>query len=177
MRFVEDNWEAPTLGAWGVGWEVWLDGLEITQFTYLQQAGGIDLAPVSIEITYGLDRIANFLQGRSNVFELDWSDTIKYGQLHQRAEKEFSIYSFQEANLELLFQLFNQFEEECRKLLEKQLIMPAYDFILKLSHIFNLIDARGGISVSERVRLIGRVRELARKCAQLYLESKVEGSK
>ncbi|MCD6408012.1 glycine--tRNA ligase subunit alpha [bacterium] len=170
IRFIEDNWEAPTLGAWGVGWEVWIDGLEITQFTYMQQAGGIDLSPPSVEITYGLDRIVNFLQKKRNVYELAWNKEISYGDIFREREREYSIYSFEKADISLLFEIFDRFEKESERILNEGLIYPAYDYILKLSHIFNLLDARKAISVSERVRYIGRVRKLARKCAELYLE-------
>ena len=170
IRFIEDNWEAPTLGAWGVGWEVWIDGLEITQFTYMQQAGGIDLSPPSVEITYGLDRIVNFLQKKRNVYELAWNKEISYGEIFREREREYSIYSFEKADVSLLFEIFDRFEKESERILNEGLVYPAYDYILKLSHIFNLLDARKAISVSERVRYIGRVRKLARKCAELYLE-------
>ncbi|MCM8772440.1 MAG: glycine--tRNA ligase subunit alpha [candidate division WOR-3 bacterium] len=170
IRFIEDNWEAPTLGAWGVGWEVWIDGLEITQFTYMQQAGGIDLLPPAVEITYGLDRIVNFLQNEKNVFNLKWNKTVKYGDIYKEREREYSIYSFEVADINLLFEIFDKFEKEAERLLEIELIYPAYDYILKLSHIFNLLDSRKAISVSERVRYIQRVRKLANKCALLYIE-------
>lgn len=169
IRFIEDNWEAPTIGAWGVGWEVWLDGLEITQFTYMQQAGGIDLSPPSVEITYGLDRIANFLQNKKNVYELDWNKQVKYEEIQKEKERQYSIYSFDMADTSLLFDTFTKFEKEAERILEKNLFYPAYDYVLKLSHLFNLIDARKAISVSERVRFIARIRRLARKCAELYV--------
>lgn len=170
LRFIEDNWEAPTLGAWGVGWEVWLDGLEITQFTYMQQAGGIDLDPVSVEITYGLDRIACFLQGKQSVFDIDWGSNTNYGFLHQERERQYSFFGFKEANVELLWICFGGFEKEAKSLLEKKLFYPAYDYILKLSHIFNLLEARSSISVGERTRIIARIRALANLCAQQYIE-------
>jgi glycyl-tRNA synthetase alpha chain len=170
IRFIEDNWEAPTLGAWGVGWEVWIDGLEITQFTYMQQAGGIDLIPPAVEITYGLDRIVNFLQNEKNVFNLYWNKDVKFGEIQKEREREYSIYSFEIADTDLLFEIFDRFEKEAEKILNKELIYPAYDYILKLSHIFNLLDARKAISVSERVRYIQRVRKLANRCALLYIE-------
>src|SRR6516162_5120758 len=150
IRFVEDNWESPTLGAWGVGWEVWLDGLEITQFTYFQQAGGIDLKPVSSEITYGCERIAMYLQGVDNVYDLEWVKGVKYGDIHHQTEVEFSRYNFEEADVQLLLDLFGKFEKECIRLVEKELVFPAYDFVMKCSHTFNLLDARGAISVTER---------------------------
>ena len=172
IRFVEDNWEAPTLGAWGVGWEVWLDGLEITQFTYMQQAGGIDLSPPSVEITYGLDRIANFIQKKKSVYELKWNRDILYGEIQKERERDYSTYSFDKADTSLLFEMFDRFEKEAEKILEEDILYPAYDYVLKLSHLFNLLDARKAISVSERVRYIGRVRKLARACAELYLRRK-----
>ncbi|MCX8081998.1 MAG: glycine--tRNA ligase subunit alpha [bacterium] len=172
IRFIEDNWEAPTLGAWGVGWEVWLDGLEITQFTYMQQAGGFDLSPTSVEITYGLDRIVNFIQKKKNVYELYWNRNVLYGEMHRDREKDYSTYSFDKADISLFFEMFDRFEKEADKLLKEEILYPAYDYVLKLSHIFNILDARKAISVSERVRYIGRVRKLARFCAELYLKRK-----
>ena len=169
IRFVEDDWESPTLGAWGLGWEVWLDGMEITQFTYFQQAGGIDLKPVSGEITYGCERIAMYLQGVDNVYDLEWVKGIKYGDVHHQTEVEFSQYNFEEADKDMLFQLFGMYEKECMRLAEKELVFPAYDFVLKCSHAFNLLDARGAISVTERANYIGRVRNLAKLCAQGYV--------
>ncbi|MCM8830005.1 MAG: glycine--tRNA ligase subunit alpha [Candidatus Omnitrophica bacterium] len=170
IRFIEDNWEAPTLGAWGVGWEVWVDGLEITQFTYMQQAGGIDLSPPSVEITYGLDRIVNFIQKKKSVYELYWNRDVLYGDLHKEREKDYSSYAFDKADISLLFEIFDKFEKEAEKLLIENVLYPAYDYVLKLSHIFNLLDSRKAISVSERVRYIGRVRKLARMCAEIYLK-------
>lgn len=172
IRFVEDDWESPTLGAWGLGWEVWLDGMEITQFTYFQQAGGIDLKPVSGEITYGLERITMYLQGKDSVFDLEWNKDIKYGDVHLRGELEYSRYNFEEADAAMLFKLFDMYEKECLRLLEKGLALPAYDFCLKCSHTFNLLDARGAISVAERTGFIGRVRNLARGCAEGYLKTR-----
>ena len=169
IRFVEDNWEAPTLGAWGVGWEVWIDGLEITQFTYMQQAGGIDLSPPAVEITYGLDRIANFLQGRRSVFDLSWAGDVTFGALAKERERQYSAYAFDEADTAMLLDTFTRFEAEAERTLAKELYAPAYDYVLKLSHLFNLLDARKAVSVTERVRFIGRVRKLARRCAELYL--------
>jgi glycyl-tRNA synthetase alpha chain len=174
IRFVEDDWESPTLGAWGLGWEVWLDGMEITQFTYFQQAGGFDLDPISVEITYGLERIAMYVQGVASVFELIWSDGITYGEIHHQGEVEWSYYNFQEASLPMLFQLFDSFEAECKRLIEKDLVLPAYDYCLKCSHTFNLLDARGALSVAERTRYILRVRELAKMCAEKYLKKREE---
>ncbi len=169
IRFVEDDWESPTLGAWGLGWEVWLDGMEITQFTYFQQCGGIDLKPISGELTYGIERIAMYLQGVDNVYDLDWGGGIKYGDVHHQTEVEFSTYNFEEADTGMLLQLFDMYENECTRLVEKQLVFPAYDFVLKCSHSFNMLDARGAISVTERAHYIGRVRNLARLCAEAYV--------
>ena len=169
IRFIEDNWEAPTLGAWGVGWEVWIDGLEITQFTYMQQAGGIDLSPPAVEITYGLDRIVKFIQKTKNVYDIIWADNVKFEDIQKPREKDYSTYSFEIADTSLMFELFNKFENEIERTLEKGVLYPAYDYVLKLSHIFNILDSRKAISVSERVRYIQRVRRLAKKCAQLYL--------
>ena len=173
IRFVEDNWESPTLGAWGLGWEVWLDGMEITQFTYFQQVGGIDVDVVSVEITYGLERIAMYLQDKENVYDLAWVDgVISYGEIFHRAEVEHSHYCFTEADTEMLFTLFGMHEKEAKRLLEKGLILPGYDQVLKCSHVFNLLDARGAISVAERTAYIGRVRQLARLAAQGYLQQR-----
>ena len=169
IRFVEDDWESPTLGAWGLGWEVWLDGMEITQFTYFQQCGGIDLKPVSGELTYGIERIAMYIQGVDNVYDLEWVDGIKYGDIHHQTEVEFSHYNFEEADTDMLTKLFNMYEDECKRLVEKDLVFPAYDFVLKCSHSFNLLDARGAISVTERANYIGRVRNLSRLCAEGYV--------
>ncbi|MBI5440996.1 MAG: glycine--tRNA ligase subunit alpha [Deltaproteobacteria bacterium] len=174
IRFVEDDWESPTLGAWGLGWEVWLDGMEITQFTYFQQAGGIDCKPVSAEITYGIERIAMYLQGVDNVYDLVWTDGVSYGDVHHRGEVEGSIYNFEESDAAMLFDLFDKFEGESRRLAEKGLVLPAYDYTLKCSHTFNLLDARGAISVTERTRFIGRVRDLARRVAQGYVAQREE---
>ncbi len=168
IRFVEDDWESPTLGAWGLGWEVWLDGMEITQFTYFQQAGGIDLKPVSVEITYGIERIAMFLQGIDNVYDLEWSKGIKYGDIHHQNEVEFSKYNFEEADIPMLFALFDMYEKESIRLSAKGLVLPAYDYCLKCSHNFNLLEARGAISVTERTQYIARVRNLARLAAEAY---------
>jgi len=172
IRFVEDDWESPTLGAWGLGWEVWLDGMEITQFTYFQQVGGIDLKPISVEITYGLERIAMYLQEVDNVFDIKWVDRIKYRDVHHQSELEFSRYNFEEANIEMLFKLFDMYEQESLCLIEKDLVLPAYDYCLKCSHTFNLLDARKAISVTQRVGYIGRVRNLARLCAESYIKQR-----
>ncbi len=172
IRFVEDDWESPTLGAWGLGWEVWLDGMEITQFTYFQQVGNIDLAPVSVELTYGLERITMYLQNVDNVYDLKWNNTVSYGDVHLETEKQFSRYNFEESNKERLFQWFDMYEAEAQALLEKELILPAYDYTLKCSHAFNLLDARGAISVTERTGFIGRVRKLSRRCALGYVQQR-----
>jgi glycyl-tRNA synthetase alpha chain len=172
IRFVEDDWESPTLGAWGLGWEVWLDGMEITQFTYFQQAGGIDLKPVAGEITYGCERIAMYLQGVDNVYDLEWVNGVKYGDIHHQTEVEFSTYNFEEANVPLLLESFTNFENECIRLAEKGLVFPAYDFVMKCSHTFNLLDARGAISVTERASYIGRVRGVAKLCAEAYVQQR-----
>jgi glycyl-tRNA synthetase alpha chain len=169
IRFVEDDWESPTLGAWGLGWEVWLNGMEITQFTYFQQVGGIDLSPVSGEITYGLERIAMYLQGVDSVFDLKWTDGVSYGDVHHRSEVEYSKYNFDVADVEMLRGLFDTYEKEALRLIEESLPMPAYDMCLKCSHTFNLLDARGAISVAERTGYIGRVRKLAKASAEGYL--------
>lgn len=175
IRFVEDNWESPTLGAWGLGWEVWLDGMEITQFTYFQQVGGIDVDAVSSEITYGLERIAMYIQNKDNVYDLQWVDgVITYGEIFHRAEVEHSVYSFEQADTDMLFTLFAMHEKESRRLLEQGLVLPGYDQVLKCSHTFNLLDARGAISVAERTAYIGRVRSLARLGAQGYVKQREE---
>ena len=170
VRFVEDDWESPTLGATGLGWEVWLDGLEITQFTYFQQVGGIELEPISLELTYGLERIAMFIQKKDSVYDLVWSDSLTYGDVHHRDEVEFSTYNFQEADVSMHLRLFDMYEAECKRLLEKELVLPAYDYVLKCSHTFNVLDARKAIGVTQRVRYIERVRNLAKACAEGYLK-------
>ncbi len=171
IRFEEDNWESPTLGAWGVGWQVLLDGMEITQFTYFQQAGGIDLSPVSVEITYGIERICMFINGIDNMFDLEWAHGVTYGDIRKREEYEFSVYSFEKADVDLHFKLFDLYEEECKKLLEEKLPMVAFDWALKCSHTFNMLDAKNAISVTERANYIARVRNLAVQCAKVYLEA------
>jgi glycyl-tRNA synthetase alpha chain len=179
IRFVEDDWESPNLGAWGLGWEVWLDGMEVTQFTYFQQAGGLDLDLVSAELTYGIERIAMYLQKKESVYDLLWSRDpgtgveITYGDVHHQTEVEFSHYNFEEAHVPSLFDAFEMYEFEANNLIEKKLTFPAYDQVLKCSHAFNLLDARGAISVSERARYIGRIRKLARACAEAYIESRL----
>ena len=170
IRFVEDAWESPTLGAWGLGWEVWLDGMEITQFTYFQQAGGFDLDPITVEITYGTERIAMYLQNVSSVFNLNWSKNIKYKDIHHRTEYEFSKYNFEFADILMLKRFFNDSKKECLNLINKGLPLPAYDYCMKCSHLFNLLDARGSISVTERARYILEIRELAKNSANLYME-------
>ena len=170
IRFVEDDWESPTLGAWGLGWEVWLDGMEITQFTYFQQAGGFDLRPVSGEITYGIERIAMYLQGVDSVFDLKWTEDETYGDIHHRGEVEYSTYNFDSADTGMLTTLFDMYEKEGKRLLDEGLVFPGYDMCLKCSHAFNLLDARGAISVAERTGYIGRVRALARASAKGYLK-------
>ena len=171
IRFVEDNWEAPTLGAWGLGWEVWLDGMEITQFTYFQQVGGIDASPVAVEITYGMERLASHIQDKENVFDLEWVDGITYGDVFHQPEFEHSKYTFEVSDVKMLFTLFNMYEEEANKAMNQNLVFPAYDYVLKCSHTFNLLDARGAISVTERTGYIMRVRNLARQVATTYLKS------
>jgi glycyl-tRNA synthetase alpha chain len=172
IRFVEDDWESPTLGAWGLGWEVWLDGMEITQFTYFQQAGSIDLKPITAEITYGLERIAMYLQKVDSVYDIAWNNEVTYGEIFHQAEKEFSAFNFEEANVADLTVAFDNYEREALKLVEKNLILPGYDYCLKCSHTFNLLDARKAISVAERTRYIGRIRNIARHVAQRYVEQR-----
>lgn len=169
IRFVEDNWESPTLGAWGLGWEVWLDGMEITQFTYFQQVGGIDVNPVASEITYGMERLAMYIQGVENVYELQWNETFTYGDIFHQNEVEQSTYAFELSDADMLFELFDRYEKEAQRIAAKGLVIPAYDYVLKCSHTFNLLDARGAISVSERAAFIGRVRKMAGMCAKTYL--------
>ncbi len=175
IRFVEDDWESPTLGAWGLGWEVWLDGMEITQFTYFQQVGGIDLDPISVEITYGLERLTMYSQKKDNVYDLLWTPEVTYGQVHLEDERQWSRYNFEEADVQLLRRHFGDWEKEAARLLEKGLVLPAYDVVMKCSHLFNLLDARGAISVTERTAFIGRIRNLARQVASQYLRQQGEG--
>ena len=188
IRFVEDDWESPTLGAWGLGWEVWLNGMEVTQYTYFQQVGGLDCKPVLGELTYGLERLAMYLQGKDSIFDIVWVDgaetrvstpvltrastPVLYGDVFHQNEVEQSKYNFELANAEMLFQHFNQFEAEAKRLMEAQCVLPAYEMVMKCSHTFNLLDARGAISVTERAAYIGRVRNLARAIAQAYYESR-----
>ncbi len=172
IRFVEDDWESPTLGAWGLGWEIWLDGMEITQFTYFQQAGSIDLHTVTAEITYGLERIAMYLQGVDSVYDISWNDEISYGEIFHQAEVEFSTFNFEEADVDKMIGFFNSYEAEAEKLIGKELVLPAYDYCLKCSHVFNLLDARKAISVAERTRYIGRIRKIVRNVAESYVSQR-----
>jgi glycyl-tRNA synthetase alpha chain len=172
IRFVEDDWESPTLGASGLGWEVWLDGMEITQFTYFQIAGSIELHPVSVEITYGLERISMYLQEKDNVFDLQWNKDITYKDMFHQQEVEQSTYNFEAADIEMLHGLFNTYEKEANRTIEKLLILPAYEYCLKCSHTFNILDAQGAISVTERTGYIVRIRNMARACAVKYLEQR-----
>ncbi|MBI3805035.1 MAG: glycine--tRNA ligase subunit alpha [Nitrospirae bacterium] len=172
IRFVQDDWESPTLGAWGLGWEVRLDGMEITQFTYFQEIGGIQLNPISVEITYWLERVAMYLQQVDNVYDLAWNDQVSYGEVHHEGEVQFSRFNFEEANIVHLKEAFHRAEEESRRLISKGLILPAYEYCMKSSHFFNLLDARGAISVTERTSYIARVRGLARLCAEGYLKQR-----
>jgi len=174
IRFVEDDWESPTIGAWGLGWEVWLDGMEITQFTYFQQVGGIDMDPVAAEITYGIERIAMFVQKVDNVYDLEWVGKIKYGDVHHRGEVEHSTYNFEVSDADMLFRLFSMYEAEAERTLGKGLVMPAYDYVLKCSHVFNLLDARNAISVTERTGYISRVRAIASECCEAYVKQRKE---
>jgi len=178
VRFVEDNWEGPTLGAWGLGWEVWIDGMEATQFTYFQQLGGVDLDPITVELTYGLERLAMYLQGVDSVFDLVWSRwsedgrtvTVTYGDVYRENEREFSAYGFEVSDPDMLQRHFREYETEAGRCIDAGLPLPAYDYVLKCSHTFNLLDARGVVSVTERTAYIGRVRDLARRVAALYLD-------
>lgn len=174
IRFVEDDWESPTLGAWGLGWEVWLNGMEVTQFTYFQQVGGIDLFPVSAEITYGLERLCMYLQEKESVYDLAWNEHLTYGQLYHQNEVEQSHFNFEASDPEMLFRHFNDFEKTALDLVGRRLLLPAYDYTLKSSHTFNLLDARGAISITERTGYIGRVRNLASAVARLYAEQRKE---
>ena len=172
VRFVEDNWESPTLGAWGVGWEVWLAGMEITQFTYFQQCGSIDVNPVSVEITYGLERIAAFSQKVDSVYDVEWTKGVKYGDIHKMSEIEFSKYNFEAADINIMNNLFELYQKEAINLIRSKLVLPAYDQVLKCSHAFNILDSRGAIAVTERTAYIGKIRRLARDCAKLYVEQR-----
>ncbi len=170
IRFVEDDWESPTLGAWGLGWEVWIDGMEATQFTYFQQVGGIELNPISAEITYGLERLAMYSQKKDSVYDLMWTDDVTYGDVHLEDERQWSKYNFEVADTKMLLQHFNDWEVEAKKLVEQELVLPAYDAVMKCSHLFNLLDARSAISVSERVSYVLRVRTLAKLVAEGYVK-------
>ncbi|MBF0237329.1 MAG: glycine--tRNA ligase subunit alpha [SAR324 cluster bacterium] len=172
IRFVEDNWESPTLGAWGLGWEVWLDGMEVTQYTYFQQVGGLECNPVSVELTYGLERLASYLQEKENVFDLEYTKGVSYAAIFKQPEYEHSKYTFEIADMRLLFTLFDQYEGEALRVIQQQLVFPAYDYILKCSHTFNQLDAMGAISVSERASYINRVRVMAHQVARLFLEER-----
>ena len=172
LRFVEDDWESPTLGAWGLGWEVWADGQEVTQFTYFQQAGGIDLMPVTAELTYGVERVCMYLQNVDSIFDLKWDKHTTYRQIRHPWEVEYSHFHFEESDAAFYFSLFDKYEGECLRLLGRGLTLPAYEFAMKSSHAFNMLDARGAISVTERQRFIGRVRRMARECAEAYVKSR-----
>jgi glycyl-tRNA synthetase alpha chain len=174
IRFVEDDWESPTLGASGLGWEVWLDGMEITQFTYFQLAGGIRLDPISVEITYGLERIAMYLQEKESVYDLLWNQKVTYGDVHKKGEWENSLYCFEVADVAMLLKMFDMCEQESLSMSEKEIVLPAYDYCLKCSHIFNILEARGAFSVTERTSFIGRIRELANLVARNYLKQREE---
>ena len=174
IRFVEDNWQSPTLGAWGLGWEVWLDGMEITQFTYFQQIGGIDANPISVEITYGLERLAMYIQGKDNVYDLSWTEGVSYGDIWHQNEYEQSKYSYELSDHDMLFCLFDMYEAEATRIINLGYVLPAYDYVLKASHVFNLLDAAGAISLSERTEYIARVRALSRLCAKAYLNMRKE---
>ncbi|EEX47749.1 MULTISPECIES: glycine--tRNA ligase subunit alpha [Jonquetella] len=174
IRFVEDDWEGATVGAWGLGWEVWLDGMEITQFTYFQQVGGVDMQAVPAEITYGLERIAMFVQKVDNVYDLAWNDSLTYGDVHRQGEVEHSTYNFEFADVSMLMNVFGMFEKECHRLCERGLVLPAWDYALKCSHMFNLLDARGAISVTQRVGYIARIRSLASSCCEAYAAQRRE---
>jgi glycyl-tRNA synthetase alpha chain len=176
LRLVEDDWEGPTLGAWGLGWEVWLDGMEVTQFTFFQQVGGLDLDLVPAEITYGLERLAMFIQGKDSLWDIEWTSGFTYADVARESERQFSAYNFEQAPVETLMRRFAEHEEECAQLLEAGLPLPAYDQVLKASHVFNLLDARGAISVTERAQYIGRVRNLARAVCEAYLAREREAA-
>jgi glycyl-tRNA synthetase alpha chain len=170
VRFVEDNWESPTLGAWGTGWEIWAEGMEITQFTYFQECGGFPCNPVAVELTYGLERIAMFIQKVNSVYDIEWTTGVKYGDIYLPQEQQHSKYNFEAANIEALTTLFQIYEKEAYQLINRQLVLPAYDYVLKCSHVFNILDARGAVAVTERMAYILKIRKMARKCAQIYVE-------
>ncbi len=175
IRFVEDNWESPTLGAWGIGWEVWLDGMEITQFTYFQQVGGIQLKDIPLEITYGIERLAMYLQGVDNVFDVKWNEDVYYGELYKENERQFSIHNFDATDPEVLFKLYDIYRNEFKRFIEKDLIFPAYEYLVKCSHTFNLLDARNAISVSQRQTFIRDIRTMATMCAKRFVEVENNG--
>jgi glycyl-tRNA synthetase alpha chain len=176
LRLVEDDWEGPTLGAWGLGWEIWLDGTEVTQFTYFQQVGGLELDLIPAEITYGLDRLAMFVQGKTSVQELEWAPGVTWADVYLENERQFSAYNFEHAPVDVLMRRFSEHEQECADLVDLGLVLPAYDQVLKCSHAFNLLDARGAISVTERAAYIGRVRNLSRRIAQAYVETDADAA-
>ena len=175
IRFLEDDWDAPTLGAWGIGWQVWLDGVEITQFTYFQQVGGLDLEVIPVELTYGLERIACIIQNKPSIFDLQWTDTVTWGDLFRNNEIQYSRLNYEEADVDLYFLLFDKFEDEAKRLIDKGMYLPGYDYVIKCSHAFNILEARGAISVTERASYIARVRRLARRTALTYVKAKTEG--
>ncbi len=176
IRFLEDDWDAPTLGAWGIGWQVWLDGVEITQFTYFQQVGGLDLEVIPVELTYGIERIACIIQNKPSIFDLQWTDTVTWGDLFRNNEIQYSRLNYEEADVELYFLLFDKFEDEAKRLIDEGMYLPGYDYVIKCSHAFNILEARGAISVTERASYIARVRRLARRTALAYVKAKTEGS-
>jgi len=175
IRFLEDDWDAPTLGAWGIGWQVWLDGIEITQFTYFQQVGGLDLEVIPVELTYGIERIACIIQNKPSIFDLQWTDTVTWGDLFRNNEIQYSRLNYEEADVELYFLLFDKFEDEAKRLIDEGMYLPGYDYVIKCSHAFNILEARGAISVTERASYIARVRRLARRTALAYVKAKTEG--
>ena len=174
VRFVEDDWESPTLGVAGLGWEVWLDGMEVTQFTYFQMVGSLEVDPICVELTYGLERLAMFIQKKDSLFDLEWTEGVTYGDVHHEDEVQFSTYNFEQADVPMHFDLFDKYEAECKRLVKAGLVLPAYDYVLKASHAFNMLDARGAISVTHRTAYIGRVRTLARLCCEGYLKLREE---
>lgn len=174
LRFIHDDWESPTLGAWGLGWEVRVDGMEVTQFTYFQEVGGVTLDPVSVELTYGLERLAMLIQGKDNVYDVVWTDGVTYGEIQKEGERQFSRYNFEAADVETLRTLFARYEAEGHRLLDQSLVLPAYDHCIKTSHLFNLLEARGVMSVTERARVMAKVRELARRCAKAAAKAAAE---
>jgi len=174
IRFLEDDWDAPTLGAWGIGWQVWLDGVEITQFTYFQQVGGLDLEVIPVELTYGIERIACIIQNKPSIYDLQWTETVTWGNLFRNNEIQYSRLNYEEADVELYFLLFDKFEDEAKRLIDKGMYLPGYDYVIKCSHAFNILEARGAISVTERASYIARVRRLARRAALAYVKARTE---